>query len=102
MMEAGLHLVLRATSSAAAAAAATHGPDSYPGAFPPPPGVTPNLENPKDAGRVANIVGLVICDVLVTVLFATRVWVKLRITKNILLEDGGLTQFHGTDKRRYF
>lgn len=86
-MEAGLRLVLGAASSAAAA---TNGSEPYPGAFPPPPGVTPNLEDPKDTGRVANIVGLVICDVLVTVLFATRVWVKFRITKNILAEDGKL------------
>ena len=84
-MEAGFLLIVRASSSAGPV---NNGSEPYPGAFPPPPGVTPDLENPRDAGRLANIVCLAICDVLVTVLFATRMWVKLRITKNVLAEDG--------------
>ena len=83
-MEAGFLLIVRAASSSGPV---NNGSETYPGAFPPPPGVTPDLENPRDAGRLANIVCLIICDVLVTVLFATRMWVKLRITKNILAED---------------
>ena len=83
-MEAGILLALRAASSAASV---NNGSDPYPGAFPPPPDVTPDLEHPGDAGRVANIAVLVVCDVMVTLLFAVRVWVKVRITRNILVED---------------
>lgn len=62
-------------------------PSKYPGAFPPPPGVTADLDNPQDAGRKGNIAGLVICLALATLLFAVRVQVKLRITRRLLLED---------------
>lgn len=61
---------------------------SYPGAVPPPPGVTPNLENPTDQGHIVNIVGLAICVSFVSIFFFIRVFVKLRITRSILLEDG--------------
>lgn len=86
-MEAGTLLTLRAAPSAAPI---NNGPQTYPGAFPPPPGVAPNLEHPEDAGRVANIAVLVVCDVMATLLFAVRIWVKVRITRNILIEDSAL------------
>ena len=60
----------------------------YPGSIPPPPGVTPNLENPPDAGRALNIGIMITCDVLVLMFFTMRVVAKTRITRQILLEDG--------------
>jgi hypothetical protein len=62
-------------------------PSKYPGAFPPPHGVTPNLANPPDAGRQGGIAGLTVCLALATILFVVRVYVKLRITRRLLLED---------------
>lgn len=62
-------------------------PSRYPGAFPPPPGVTPELNDPPDAGRQGAIAGLAICLAVATILFAVRVFVKLRITRRLLLED---------------
>lgn len=63
-------------------------PSKYPGAFPPPPGVTPNLTHPPDAGRKALIAGLTVCLILITMLFSVRAFVKIRITRRILMEDG--------------
>jgi hypothetical protein len=65
-------------------ASSEHG---YLGAFPPPPSVTPNLENPPDAGRTVNMTFFILCTVLISIFFATRVWVKVRVTRNILIED---------------
>ncbi|CAH0050507.1 unnamed protein product [Clonostachys solani] len=62
-------------------------PSKYPGAFPPPPGVVPNLKNPPDAGRVGGVSTLVVCLAVSTILFAIRFYVKLRITRRFLLED---------------
>lgn len=61
---------------------------SYPGAVPPPPGVTPDLENPTDQGHTANMAGLAICVSFGTLFFLIRVFVKLRLTHSILVEDG--------------
>jgi hypothetical protein len=63
-------------------------PSVYPGAFPPPPGVVPNLENPPDSGRAVAIASLATCLAIATILFALRAYVKIRITRNLLLEDG--------------
>lgn len=62
-------------------------PSLYPGAFPPPKGVTPNLHNPPDAGRKANIAGLTVCLGVTTILVGVRAYVKLRVTRRLLLED---------------
>lgn len=60
-------------------------PSKYPGAFPPPPEVTPNLAHPLDAGRKAGLAGLTVCLILATMAFSIRAIVKLRITRDILL-----------------
>ena len=60
----------------------------YPGASPPPPGVKANLNHSYSPDRAANIAVLVICLTTVTILFASRVYVKLRIMPGILAEDG--------------
>ncbi|KAL9567484.1 hypothetical protein ACKAV7_008434 [Fusarium commune] len=60
---------------------------SYPGAIPPPPGVTPDLNNPQDAGRTLSLAMLIVCDILVTIFFAARAYVKAWATHNILVED---------------
>ena len=68
----------------------------FPGAIPPPPGVEPNLVNPSSSGRRgANVTILVLCNVIVTILFSLRVYVKLSVTKRIFLEDGKLAS-HAT------
>ena len=63
-------------------------PTSYPGVTPPPSGVVPDMENPKDAGRTHLLVWLVICNSLVFVFFVTRTYSKVWITRRIFLEDG--------------
>lgn len=60
----------------------------YPGAVPPPPGVTPNLDDPPDAGRISNIVVVALCLGIATLLFFIRVYVKLMISCAVLIEDG--------------
>lgn len=65
------------------------GGPGFPGALPPPPGVEPNLVNPSGSGRrMANVAVLVLCDIVVTILFGLRVYVKLGVTKRLFLEDG--------------
>ncbi|KAK2033724.1 hypothetical protein LX32DRAFT_609598 [Colletotrichum zoysiae] len=44
-------------------------------AFPPPPGVIPNFENPRDAGWVLNIVAMSVMMGITTVSFAIRVYI---------------------------
>lgn len=61
---------------------------SYPGAVPPPPGDIPDLGNPQDASRTLGLAVLIGCDILVTIFFTTRAYVKVRVTHEILLEDG--------------
>ncbi|KAH8746002.1 hypothetical protein F5883DRAFT_654234 [Diaporthe sp. PMI_573] len=60
---------------------------SYPGIAPPPTGVFPNIENPKDAGRTLLLTWLVVCNALVFFFFFTRTYAKVWITRKILLED---------------
>jgi hypothetical protein len=61
--------------------------DSYPGAAPPPPGVTPNLENPADHGSTLNLTIVSICLSLATILFVLRMYVKIRISRHFFWED---------------
>uniref|UniRef100_A0A8H7K3P4 Rhodopsin domain-containing protein n=1 Tax=Bionectria ochroleuca TaxID=29856 RepID=A0A8H7K3P4_BIOOC len=60
---------------------------SYPGAVPPPPGDIPDLGNPQDASRTLGLAVLIGCDILVTIFFTTRAYVKVRVTHEILLGD---------------
>lgn len=60
------------------------GPDSN---RDPPPGVTPNYDNPTDVNWTANIAVMAVCDVLVTLFFLIRVYVKSTINRKILVED---------------
>ncbi|KAH8200144.1 hypothetical protein TruAng_005715 [Truncatella angustata] len=60
---------------------------SYPGVAPPPSGVIPDLAHPPDAGRALLLVWVTVCDVLATVFFLTRVYVKIWVTRKILIED---------------
>ncbi|KAH6645092.1 hypothetical protein BKA67DRAFT_527584 [Truncatella angustata] len=64
---------------------------SYPGVAPPPSGVIPDLAHPPDAGRALLLVWVTVCDVLATVFFLTRVYVKIWVTRKILIEDGTCT-----------
>ncbi|KAK7227970.1 hypothetical protein V2G26_000140 [Clonostachys chloroleuca] len=57
------------------------------GAAPPPPGVIPNFENPPDAGRIATIAVFAVCYPLSTALFATRIYSKIVIIRQLVLED---------------
>jgi hypothetical protein len=73
--------------------------DSYPGAAPPPPGVTPNLENPADHGSTLNLTIVSICLSLATLLFIFRMYVKIRISRHFFWEDG--EQLHTTSSSRF-
>jgi hypothetical protein len=63
------------------------------GVLPAPPGVTPDLQNPRDAGRKTCIIIMSVCLGLVTILFFLRSYVKIRLVRNSFLEDGMYT--HG-------
>lgn len=54
----------------------------------PPPGIVPELQNPPRAGQGGNLAGLGICISVATILFAVRLYVKFRIRRNYLVEDG--------------
>ncbi|KAH8748457.1 hypothetical protein F5883DRAFT_436465 [Diaporthe sp. PMI_573] len=61
---------------------------SYPGAIPPPPGVIPDLKHPHGS-RQQLAVGIgITCIGLASPFFFTRVYVRLRIARAILPEDG--------------
>ncbi|CAH0021345.1 unnamed protein product [Clonostachys rhizophaga] len=57
------------------------------GVLPAPPGVTPDLQNPRDAGRKTCIIIMSVCLGLVTILFFLRSYVKIRLVRNSFLED---------------
>lgn len=54
----------------------------------PPPGIVPELQNPPQARQAGNIAGLVTCMCVATILFAVRSYVKFRIRRTYLVEDG--------------
>lgn len=57
------------------------------GAAPPPPGETPNFDNPRDAGHMLHMVYMVLIQIVVVVFFALRVYVKLSVNGKFRLED---------------
>ncbi|EEY17083.1 integral membrane protein [Verticillium alfalfae VaMs.102] len=57
------------------------------GYLPPPPGVTPDFDHPRDAGRVVVLAGLIVCNVLVTIFVSLRGYVKVFVNRRILLAD---------------
>lgn len=57
------------------------------GAIPPPPGVTPNFENPEDVLYTINLVSQILSMVIITVFLALRVYVKMRVAPPFLLDD---------------
>lgn len=63
---------------------------SYPGAIPPPAGVTPALDDPPDARRTLLLAWVILCNVLAIFFFFTRMYVKFWVTRKILAEDGML------------
>lgn len=95
-----LPTVAGATQSSTGMSSPSSTPTSFPGAAPPPPGVTPNLENPSDQGHNANIVGLSVCISFATIFYFMRVYVKLRITRRIFLEDGEQERRYAWASRR--
>lgn len=61
----------------------------------PPPGIVPELQNPPNAGQGGNVAGLAICISAATILFAVRSYVKFRIRRNYLVEDGECSGYEG-------
>ncbi|KAK1978325.1 integral membrane protein [Colletotrichum cereale] len=57
------------------------------GAFPPPPGVTPNFEDPRDAGWMLNVVAMGAMMGVTTIFFALRAYVKFSQSSPLLPED---------------
>lgn len=57
------------------------------GAFPPPPGVSPDFENPRDAGWLLNVVGMSVMAAVTTFFFGIRTYVKLSTPSKLLPED---------------
>lgn len=55
---------------------------------PPPPGVTPDPDDPEDAERTFLLAWIIVCNVFVMVFFIIRTYVSLRILHRILPEDG--------------
>lgn len=62
--------------------------EEYPGAAPPPPGVTPDLDNPHDSGRRQLLGWLIACNALALIFFAVRAYAQVWMRHRILLEDG--------------
>jgi hypothetical protein len=61
---------------------------SYLGGIPPPPGVIPNLQHPHGSRQQLALGIAITCIGLASLFFFTRVYIKLRITRAILAEDG--------------
>ena len=57
------------------------------GYLPPPPGLTPDFDNPHDDGYTANIVGLSVCSGVATLFVLTRGYVRIFIHRRILFSD---------------
>ena len=57
-------------------------------ALPPPPGITPNLVNPKDDLRKAWLPAILVCLIIPSILVPLRVYVKGHIIKGFGLTDG--------------
>lgn len=63
------------------------------GQVPPPEGVMPDFDHPKDAGWKLNIIVLAICNALVTIFFLLRCYVKIFVNRRINLADCKGTPF---------
>ncbi|KAK1492306.1 integral membrane protein [Colletotrichum abscissum] len=57
------------------------------GAFPPPPGVTPNFENPRDAGWMWNVVGMSVLAAIATLFFGIRTYLNFTMARPFLPDD---------------
>ncbi|TEA09178.1 hypothetical protein C8034_v012405 [Colletotrichum sidae] len=57
------------------------------GAFPPPPGVIPNFDDPRDAGWTLNIAGMSVMAAVTTIFFGVRTYVKISAGNPLLPED---------------
>lgn len=57
------------------------------GSIPPPPGVIPNFNSPKDELNTILIVTQALCISFVTIFLALRVYVRLRILRSFGKED---------------
>ncbi|KAE9566565.1 hypothetical protein CGMCC3_g17285 [Colletotrichum fructicola] len=57
------------------------------GAFPPPPGVTPNFNDPTDAGWTLNVAGMSVMAAVTTCFFGIRTYVKFSYGSQFLPED---------------
>lgn len=60
------------------------GPDSN---SPAPPGVVPDFDYPIDVAWTRNVTVMVVCDALVTLFFAIRIYAKIRINPRLLADD---------------
>jgi hypothetical protein len=61
---------------------------SYPGGIPPPPGLIPDLERPYGSRQQFALGIAITCIGLASLFFFTRLYVRLRITRAMLAEDG--------------
>ncbi|KAJ0148199.1 hypothetical protein CTA2_719, partial [Colletotrichum tanaceti] len=57
------------------------------GAFPAPPGVIPNFENPRDAGWTLNVATMSVMAAVTTLFIGVRAYVKFSSTSPLLPED---------------
>ncbi|WDK13489.1 integral membrane protein [Colletotrichum graminicola] len=57
------------------------------GAAPPPPGVTPDFDNPRDVGHTSHIVFTSFIQAIVVLFFALRIYVKWSVKGKFRLED---------------
>ncbi|KEY69343.1 hypothetical protein S7711_08411 [Stachybotrys chartarum IBT 7711] len=68
----------------------------YPGAIPLPPGATASVEHPYDCRQLLTLATACICIGLASLFFFTRVYVKIRILRTVLLEDGATQHLRGS------
>lgn len=55
--------------------------------MPPPPGVTPNFDNPDRSLQATWLAGLLVCLIVPTILVALRLYVKVYVIKNTTVTD---------------
>ncbi|KZL70404.1 integral membrane protein [Colletotrichum tofieldiae] len=68
-------------------AASNNDPRGRIGFLPPPPGETPNFDNPQDINWTLNVAVLIVCNVLATASFMLRCYVRFFINRRILVAD---------------
>ncbi|KAK1994308.1 hypothetical protein LX36DRAFT_584601 [Colletotrichum falcatum] len=57
------------------------------GAAPPPPGETPDFDNPRDVGHTSHLVFTSFIQAIVVIFFAVRIYVKVSVNGKFRLED---------------